>query len=229
MSKQETFDFTSVQKKMKELEDLFSQFSSILTRADDAIHEELTSDDHSALLGDAGSTLLKVWEDNSSTFPDFQKNFAKWSELVAKISLNNKEANQDSGQVIKGNVSIQKTENGGHVVTKVLKGGTTTKFYDKDNNPVKIVMERIDSQDCVVRTTKTNHLIVTDLLKNDGYSVSSSVSQTSDGYYKIVHENGFSEYLDQTGASIGAQEYASSLQNHAGVSFLKEEKPFKEE
>ena len=62
-----------------------------------------------------------------------------------------------------------------------------------------------------------------------GYSVSSSVAQTSEGYYKIVHENGFSEYLDQTGASIDAQEYASSLQNHMGVSFLKEEKPFKEE
>ena len=166
--------------------------------------------------------------------PERAKNLAELRgemNILYKVlaGANNKEANQDSGQLIKGNVSVQKTENGGHAVTRVLKSGTTTKFYDRDNRPVKVVTERLNSQDCVVRTTKTNHLIVTDILKNDGYSVSSSVAQTSEGYYKIVHENGFSEYLDQTGASIDAQEYASSLQNHMGVSFLKEEKPFKEE
>lgn len=227
MNKQEMFDFTSVQNKMRELEELFTRFSDILERADEAIHTSITFSSDSSLMGDSAQSLLKVWEDSTSNFPEFKKNFSKWSELVSKISLNNKEVEQVGSSTSTNKMSIQETTDGGHIITTVDGTKTITKFYDQNNHPIKIVTETLDSNNGCVRTTKTNTKIVTDVLKNDGFSVQSSVTETNGGVYKIVHENGYNEYLDQTGAKVDLHTYDASLLQDETNSFLKEEKNYK--
>lgn len=228
MNKQETFDFASVSSKMKELEELFNQFSIILENTDEVIHDAIHSSSSSSLVGESADTLLKVWEDNTINFPEFKRNFAKWSELVSKISLNNKEVDQSNGSTLSSKMSIQETKEGGHIVTTVNGTETTTKFYDAGNNPVKVVVEMLDDQNQCVRTTKTDTMIVTDILNADGYSVRSSVTRTNGDVYKIVHENGYKEYLNQTGATVDLNTYDTSFMQDKENSFLREEIKFKQ-
>lgn len=83
------FNGSGVQKSLEVLNDKFTKFAESLADSNDLVESYIHSDENGAIKGNVGQRLLKVWEENTSTFQDFKENFNVWAETVSLIYKNN--------------------------------------------------------------------------------------------------------------------------------------------
>lgn len=83
----EKFDYKKVQQTINELEEYFDEFAEKVRWANQDVMDHLNNGP--TLYGDYGKALLRLWEENSSTFGDFKANFDDWVKMVTLVGINN--------------------------------------------------------------------------------------------------------------------------------------------
>ena len=92
----EVFNAQDLQTKAGALETAFSEFAQILGEVNTFVNSEVNTSHDKCVFGPGyGTQLLKLWNDNASTFGDFQANFESWSQAIAIIANKNSQTEVD--------------------------------------------------------------------------------------------------------------------------------------
>lgn len=82
------FNYEEMQKVMSSINEKFESLSDSF-EITKKIAKDMDNNPDSAVYGDVGSRLFKLWDANASTFTDFEKNFDVWSETMLAIHKRN--------------------------------------------------------------------------------------------------------------------------------------------
>lgn len=85
----EVFDYTEVKTKMDSMNEIFTNFMTLLENTNKSLTENVNIGDESALNGVVATALLTSWNNASDKFINFKNEFTTLYNLVAENSTNN--------------------------------------------------------------------------------------------------------------------------------------------
>lgn len=163
---EEKFNVEGVRASVEQLETAFTDFGKLL---DDVnlllIHENVNiGPDKSSVYGDVGEKLLKVWDENASTFGNFKANFENWSKLITIIEANNLEFEKTAIEIYKSNggnlAGVQSSRDKLFAEQAVSSGNSaeenTYEYYDGNGNKVTFTKDNEGNIESKVITGKDN-------------------------------------------------------------------------
>ena len=192
----EVFNAADLQTKAGALETAFSEFAQILGEVNTYVNAEVnTSHDKCVFSPGYGTQLLKLWNDNASTFGDFHANFESWSQAIAIIANKNSQTEVDIRAIYgdRGDTITAFDENGitNESIAAMRErinledtalndfGGNSYTYYDENGNLISVQKD-------------ANGNIVGQIIRDANGNIISETYTDSDGNYAVIiyDENG---------------------------------------
>lgn len=192
----EVFNGPDLQTKAGALETAFSEFAQILGEVNTYVNAEVNASHDKCVFGPGyGTQLLKLWNDNASTFGDFHANFESWSQAIAIIANKNSQTEVDIRAIYgdRGDTITAFDENGitNESIAAMRErinledtalndfGGNSYTYYDENGNLISVQKD-------------ANGNIVGQIIRDANGNIISETYTDSDGNYAVItyDENG---------------------------------------
>ena len=192
----EVFNAADLQTKAGALETAFSEFAQILGEVNTYVNAEVNTSHDKCVFGPGyGTQLLKLWNDNASTFGDFHANFESWSQAIAIIANKNSQTEVDIRAIYgdRGDTITAFDENGitNESIAAMRErinledtalndfGGNSYTYYDENGNLISVQKD-------------ANGNIVGQIIRDANGNIISETYTDSDGNYAVIayDENG---------------------------------------
>ncbi len=192
----EVFNGPDLQTKAGALETAFSEFAQVLGEVNTYVNAEVNTSHDKCVFGPGyGTQLLKLWNDNASTFGDFHANFESWSQAIAIIANKNSQTEVDIRAIYgdRGDTITAFDENGItnesiaamreriNIEDTALNdfGGNSYTYYDENGNLISVQKD-------------ANGNIVGRIIRDANGNIISETYTDSDGNYAVIiyDENG---------------------------------------
>ena len=190
----EVFNAQDLQTKAGALETAFSEFAQILGEVNTFVNSEVNTSHDKCVFGPGyGTQLLKLWNDNASTFGDFQANFESWSQAIAIIANKNSQTEVDNRAIYgdRGDTITAFDENGitNESIAAMRErinledtalndfGGNSYTYYDENGNLISVQKD-------------ANGNIVGQIIRDANGNIISETYTDSDGNYAVITYDG---------------------------------------
>lgn len=190
----EVFNAQDLQTKAGALETAFSEFAQILGEVNTFVNSEVNTSHDKCVFGPGyGTQLLKLWNDNASTFGDFQANFESWSQAIAIIANKNSQTEVDIRAIYgdRGDTITAFDENGitNESIAAMRErinledtalndfGGNSYTYYDENGNLISVQKD-------------ANGNIVGQIVRDANGNIISETYTDSDGNYAVITYDG---------------------------------------
>ena len=186
----EVFNAADLQTKAGALETAFSEFAQILGEVNTYVNAEVNTSHDKCVFGPGyGTQLLKLWNDNASTFGDFHANFESWSQAIAIIANKNSQTEVDIRAIYgdRGDTITAFDENGitNESIAAMRErinledtalndfGGNSYTYYDENGNLISVQKD-------------ANGNIVGRIIRDANGNIISETYTDSDGNYAVI-------------------------------------------
>lgn len=186
----EVFNAGELKTKAANLDTAFGEFAKVLGEANTYVNAEVNASDNKCVFGPGyGTKLLKLWNDNASTFGDFEANFQKWAQAIAVISNKNSDTDLNIRAIYGDRGDTLSAFNEKGITTESIAdmrerikledaalndfGGNSYTYYDENGNLVSIQKDASGN-------------IVGKIVKDANGNIISATYTDSDGNYAAI-------------------------------------------